>query len=782
MGVASVLIGFMFMWGGANTASADTNDASETAITAQNQGDDQKPADSQNDDQQINNDAAQSNDGIANNGGTGRVEAKTTTNESQDQSTPVPSYYNITVNYRDVTRYNQPIQTLTNNKWQYQQPFKQTAVRAGDKLYQIFKAPYAGYKLMNPEVLDQYFTFDTSGYATLKSGLTDQDINITLDYAMLSPIKVEYVDVDNGNVLASMVLPTYWITTESPAHQAGDVKAPDASRYEGAAINIPGYELVSEPVLGGKITGQTQNSLQDPNYVYLTFKYKKVMTNDDAVTTTPGKGSDGAVIVNQWTSLPGMFTIQGVYGTRIDGDGNGDVEKKTSDLINHYAKQGFSYVWTTGKYYNSDYYNYYAKRTSLYLLPNKPVVVRYVDEQGNQLATDETIAFNRANPDQTNEGLNEKEHWYPAGEWQAEAKSIDGYHLVKTAGATSGQFTAYQYVTTFIYAKDQGNVIVKVHDLTDNKDLDNYKYETGLQDVDTPVNYQVAKTIAELQKAGYKVTNPDVYVPGSITKGTQTVTIYVEHDTVTVTPDKPGDPDTPVNPDNPTGPKFPEGTYNEHLNHSYVRTINYVDDITSQPVADSKEQKVNAKRTALVDKVNGNLLGYVDENGQLIDGDGWQTDHDGWEAVQSPEVDGYLTPDITEVEAVKINPNDPSNRQVVTVSYKTKPGNIDPENDEPGTPVGPTPTTPETPNTPAPEQPMTPETPNTPAPEKPTTSTTIVRTSVGDPKKDNSGQTDDIASQLPQTGYDDQKLVAYVGLGMLTSLLALVGLKKRQQD
>lgn len=174
---------------------------------------------------------------------------------------------------------------------------------------------------------------------------------------------------------------------------------------------------------------------------------------------------------------------------------------------------------------------------------------------------------------------------------------------------------------------------------------------------------------------------------------------------------------------------------------------------------------MNAKRTALVDKVNGNLLGYVDANGELIDGNGWQKDYDGWEAVISPEVDGYLTPDITEVEAVQINPNDPSNHQVVNVSYKTKPGNIDPESDEPGTPVGPTPTT-----------------PDASIPEKPTTNTTIVRTSVGDPKKDSSAQTKDIASQLPQTGHDDQKLVAYVGLGMLTSLLALVGLKKRHQD
>lgn len=117
VGVASVLIGFMFMWGGTNTASANTNDASETAITAKKQSNDQKLTDSQNNDQEINNSTGQSTNTIANNSGTKQGEATTTTNESQDQSTPVPSYYNITVNYRDVTRNNQPIQTLTNNKW-----------------------------------------------------------------------------------------------------------------------------------------------------------------------------------------------------------------------------------------------------------------------------------------------------------------------------------------------------------------------------------------------------------------------------------------------------------------------------------------------------------------------------------------------------------------------------------------------------------------------------------------------------------------------------------------
>ncbi|MDK7326355.1 YSIRK signal domain/LPXTG anchor domain surface protein, partial [Lactobacillus mulieris] len=96
------------------------------------------------------------------------------------------------------------------------------------------------------EVLNKYFYFDKQGNACLKKGITTQDININLDYASLSPIKIEYVDVDNGHILASIVLDSFWMTPESLQHRAGDKKAPDASRYEAAAINIPGYKLVSE--------------------------------------------------------------------------------------------------------------------------------------------------------------------------------------------------------------------------------------------------------------------------------------------------------------------------------------------------------------------------------------------------------------------------------------------------------------------------------------------------------------------------------------------------------
>lgn len=358
---------------------------------------------------------------------------------------PLPSKYNITMNFRDVTLH-KPIQVISNGHYVFKQPFKQTAIRPGDSVDQEFTV--AGYKLMNSEVLNKYFHFDKQGNACLKKGITTQDININLDYASLSPIKIEYVDVDNGHILASMVLDSFWMTPDSPQHRAGDKKAPDASRYEAAAINIPGYKLVSEPVLKGKITGQTRNSLADPNYVYLTFKYKKVVKNNSDSNRTE------LLLVPEETNLPyKLFTIAGSYGERIDLN-NGNYEKKMSEEISHFEKQGYSYIGSTGTYLNSDYFNWYAKGIHVYLLPNKPVTVRYIDEQGNMLRNNDTLAFNLDNPNQKNNGVNPQKGWYANGSWQVQPKKIKGYRLVRTLGVTSGQYTVYQYTTTFVYTKD----------------------------------------------------------------------------------------------------------------------------------------------------------------------------------------------------------------------------------------------------------------------------------------------------------------------------------------
>lgn len=358
---------------------------------------------------------------------------------------PLPSKYNITMNFRDVTIH-KPIQVISNGHYVFKQPFKQTTIRPVDSVDQEFTV--AGYKLMNSEVLNKYFYFDKQGNACLKKGITTQDININLDYASLSPIKIEYVDVDNGHILASIVLDSFWMTPESLQHRAGDKKAPDASRYEAAAINIPGYKLVSEPVLKGKITGQTRNSLADPNYVYLTFKYKKVVKNNSDSNRTE------FLLVPEEANLPDkLFTIAGSYGERIDLN-NGNYEKKMSEEISHYEKQGYSYIGSTGTYLNSDYFNFYAQGIHVYLLPNKPVTVRYIDEQGNMLRNNDTLAFNLDNPNQKNNGVNPQKGWYANGSWQVQPKKIKGYRLVRTLGVTSGQYTVYQYTTTFVYTKD----------------------------------------------------------------------------------------------------------------------------------------------------------------------------------------------------------------------------------------------------------------------------------------------------------------------------------------
>jgi LPXTG-motif cell wall-anchored protein len=238
------------------------------------------------------------------------------------------------------------------------------------------------------------------------------------------------------------------------------------------------------------------------------------------------------------------------------------------------------------------------------------------------------------------------------------------------------------------------------------------------------------------------------------------VTINVEHDTVTVTPDKPATPSVP------DGPKFPAGTYADQLNHTYTRTINYLDSKTNEPVATSVVQPVKASRTALVDKVTGQLKGYVDAQGNLLTGDGWT-------AVASPKVSGYQNPEITEVAAAKVNPNDPSSNQTVNVYYT--PEIIDPNDPTPDHPTDPT--TPENPTTPT-----TSANPGTPGvvPGTSQPGQSVVPTQTGKqvtPAKDSHN-----AQQLPQTGNNNQAAVLGLGMGAVASLLGFLGLNKKREN
>ena len=508
VGTASVLVGLTFIISG--NAKADTTVAAQNTFTTQ-VTDPQVSAHSSN----IR--ISDESNTVGHQTSSTLVPNKTTTPAQQmpiihktTAKQPLPSKYNITMNFPDVTLH-KPIQVISNGHYVFKQPFKQTTIRPGDSVDQEFTV--AGYKLMNSEVLNKYFYFDKQGNACLKKGITTQDININLDYASLSPIKVEYVDVDNGHILASIVLDSFWMTPESLQHRAGDKKAPDASRYEAAAINIPGYKLVSEPVLKGKITGQTRNSLADPNYVYLTFKYKKVVKNNFDSNRTE------LILVPEEANLPNkLFTIAGSYGERIDLN-NGNYEKKMSEEISHYEKQGYSYIGITGTYLNSDYFNFYTHGIHVYLLPNKPVTVRYIDEQGNMLRNNDTLAFNLDNPNQKNNGVNPQKGWYANGSWQVQPKKIKGYRLVRTLGVTSGQYTVYQYTTTFVYTKDTDPTDPKTPETTTTTDpktpSDKLPDNPGKSGQTVPVNihipdgYQLVPGESVPTSYTFKDGNPD---------------------------------------------------------------------------------------------------------------------------------------------------------------------------------------------------------------------------------------------------------------------------------
>ncbi|MFR0541689.1 mucin-binding protein, partial [Lactobacillus delbrueckii] len=120
---------------------------------------------------------------------------------------------------------------------------------------------------------------------------------------------------------------------------------------------------------------------------------------------------------------------------------------------------------------------------------------------------------------------------------------------------------------------------------------------------------------ADLSDYGYtapdKATVEAETVDGSTTD--TTVTVYYGHQTVPVTPEKPGTPGKPINPKGNV--KYPDGVSKDDLTSAVTRTINYVDEdgkaVNGSPDGTSSYvQKAEFTRTAIVDKVTGKILGY----------------------------------------------------------------------------------------------------------------------------------------------------------------------------
>ncbi|WP_225432258.1 mucin-binding protein [Limosilactobacillus reuteri] len=203
------------------------------------------------------------------------------------------------------------------------------------------------------------------------------------------------------------------------------------------------------------------------------------------------------------------------------------------------------------------------------------------------------------------------------------------------------------------YTQDQGSITVTVHDVTDNVNLPQYGKTSGEQDVGTTFTYDKNTVITDLENKGYKVLNPDVVIPTTISKGAQNIVINVEHQLVPVTPENPGTPGQPINPNDPDGPKWPDGTAKNDLEVTGTQTIHYEGAGDNTPADNT--QHFTFTKSATVDKVTGKIVSET----------GWNVASHTFGNVNTPVVAGYHADKVVAGGAT-ITPDDLNKTIVVT--------------------------------------------------------------------------------------------------------------------
>ncbi|MFR0514469.1 mucin-binding protein [Limosilactobacillus mucosae] len=259
---------------------------------------------------------------------------------------------------------------------------------------------------------------------------------------------------------------------------------------------------------------------------------------------------------------------------------------------------------------------------------------------------------------------------------------------------------------------------------------------------DAKIDYSTADQIKQLTNKGYVLVSDEFTQAQDTGKAVfdqdgnalQTFIVTLKHGTQVIDPNNP-DPDnpilpaTPINPADPTGPAWPA---KDEYDQTVQAIVHYQDD-DGNTMAPDNVQTARWTRVITVDKVTGRIIAATD----------WTSDPTEYATVSSPAIEGY-TPDQTTV-AFEMTPTD----QVKTVIYAKNAVPVEPE--QPVEPSQPT----------APSESVQPgidrdsQSMQTSA-ESPTTKTTM--------------------KQLPQTGNDNVKDASWSIMGLLTSLLSMLGL------
>ena len=265
---------------------------------------------------------------------------------------------------------------------------------------------------------------------------------------------------------------------------------------------------------------------------------------------------------------------------------------------------------------------------------------------------------------------------------------------------------------------------------------------------DAKIDYSTADQIKQLTNKGYVLVSDEFTQAQDTGKAVfdqdgnalQTFIVTLKHGTQVIDPNNP-DPDnpilpaTPINPANPTGPAWPA---KDEYDQTVQAIVHYQDD-DGNTMAPDNVQTARWTRMITVDKVTGRIIATTD----------WTSDPTEYATVSSPVIDGY-TPDQTTV-AFEMTPTD----QVKTVIYAKNAVPVEPEQ----------PT--------KPSQPVEPSQPTAPSE---SVQPGIVRDSQSMQTSAESPTTKTTMKQLPQTGNDNVKDASWSIMGVLTSLLSMLGL------
>ncbi|TGE75615.1 mucin-binding protein [Weissella confusa] len=184
---------------------------------------------------------------------------------------------------------------------------------------------------------------------------------------------------------------------------------------------------------------------------------------------------------------------------------------------------------------------------------------------------------------------------------------------------------------------------------------------TGLQQTLTgTTNAAYTNTLSDYAARGYVLVNQDATATAGTYDDADNVTqfakVYLDHGTVVVTPDNPGDPGNPMYPDVPGTPTWPQGTDESGVKRTIDGVINYqyADGAEAAP---DVTRTVTFERSITLDAVTGEQISTTDW--VVTAGD------DDWPETASPVISGYYA-DIEDILAVTITPDDFNRSYMVT--------------------------------------------------------------------------------------------------------------------